>query len=101
MKPGRPIYIPVKSVRRLCLLLFLSSTIAMIAKSQVKFGLVGGINESALLTGHETNNYLTGFEAGIASEVNLSRHFFLFPESLLITRGEGTYDKRYLYLNLP
>jgi hypothetical protein len=77
--------------------------IALTVKSQVKFGLVGGINESTLLTGHETNYYLTGFEAGIASEINLSRHFYLFPELVIISKGEATYDShlRYLNLNLP
>jgi hypothetical protein len=77
----------------------------MTAKSQVKFGLVGGINESTLLIGHESNYYLTGFEAGITSEVNLSRHFYLSPELVLITRGQATYSydnhQRYLYFNLP
>ncbi|MEJ0079941.1 MAG: outer membrane beta-barrel protein [Puia sp.] len=104
MKPGRLIYIPFKSVRRLCLLLFLSCTIAMTARSQVKFGLVGGVNRSNQLTNHESNYYMTGFETGTASEVNLSRHFYLFPELVLIKKGAASYTgnhQSFLYLNLP
>ena len=104
MKPGRLIYILFKSVRRLCLLLFLSCTIAMTAKSQVKFGLVGGVNRSNQLTNHEIDYCMTGFEAGIASEVNLSRHFYLFPELVLIKKGAASYTgdhQSFLYLNLP
>jgi hypothetical protein len=73
----------------------------MTAISQVKFGLVGGINESTLLIGHENSYYVTGFEAGIASEVNLSRHFYLFPELVFITRGDVQIEGRQAYLNLP
>ena len=75
----------------------------MTAKSQVEFGLMGGINESTLLTGNKTNYYITGFEAGITSEINLSRRFYLFPELIGITKGYATDDShlRYLYLNLP
>ena len=91
MKPGRSVCSHTQSVMRLSLLLFLSSTIAMTAKSQVKFGLVGGVNQSTHLTGHEINYYMTGFEAGIASEVNLSRHFYLFPELVLIKKGAASY----------
>ena len=104
MKPGRLIYIPIKSVRRLCLLLFLSCTIVITARSQVKFGLVGGVNRSNQITNHEINYYMTGFEAGIAGEVNLSRHFYLFPELVLIKKGAASYTgyhQSFLYLNLP
>jgi hypothetical protein len=101
MKPGGSIYLHTKSIRKYCLLLVLSSVIVMTAKSQLKFGLVGGINESTLLIGHENSYYVTGFEAGIASEVNLSRHFYLFPELVFITRGDEQLEGRQAYLNLP
>jgi hypothetical protein len=104
MKPGRLIYIPAKSVTRLYLLLFLSSMISMAAKSQMKFGLVGGINRSNQLSNLGIEYYMTGFEAGIASEVNLSRHFYLFPEFVLIKKGAASYTGdhwSFLYLNLP
>jgi hypothetical protein len=76
----------------------------MTVKSQLKFGLVGGFNRSTHLTGHEIDYYMTGFEAGIASEVILSRHFYLFPELVLIKKGAASYTgnhQSYLYLNLP
>lgn len=104
MKPRRSISSHTKSVMRLCLLLFLSSTMAMTAKSQVKYGLVGGINRSNQLTNLGIEYYMTGFEAGIASEVSLSRHFYLFPELVLIKKGAASYTGdhwSFLYLNVP
>jgi|GEM_PF-3036944 len=104
MKPGRPIYKPAKSVTRLYLLLFVSSTIAMTARSQMKFGLVGGINQSNQFANLGIEYYMTGFEAGIAGEVNLNRHFYLFPEFVLIKKGSASYTSdhwSFLYLNLP
>ncbi len=89
MKPGRSICSYTKSVTRLFLLPFLGCIMAMTAKSQVKFGLMGGINESTLLIGNENNYYLTGFEAGIASEINLSRHFYLFSGVYVYNEGRG------------
>ena len=105
MKPGRRfIYIHFKLVRRFCLLLFLSSTVAMTARSQMKFGLVAGVNRSNQLTNRAIDYYMTGFEVGIAGEVNLSRHFFLFPQLVLIKKGADSYTGShwsFLYLNLP
>jgi hypothetical protein len=100
----RFIYIPLQSVGRLCLLLFLSCTVTMTVRSQVKFGLVGGVNRSNQLTNREIDYYMTGFEAGIASEVNLSRHFYLFPQWVLIKKGAASYTGShwsFLYLDLP
>ncbi len=104
MKPGRSVYLHTSSVTRLCLLLFLSCTFAMTARSQMKFGLVAGVNQSNQLTNREIDYYMTGFAAGIASEVNLGHHFYLFPELVLIKKGAASYTgshRSFLYLNLP
>jgi len=104
MKPSRSVCSHFISLRRLSLLLFFSCTIAMTAKSQVKFGLVGGVNRSNQLSNLGIEYYMTGFEAGFASEVNLSRHFYLFPELVLIKKGAASYTGShwsFLYLNLP
>ena len=85
-------------------MLFLSSMIVMTVRSQVKYGLVGGVNRSNQLTNLGIEYYMTGFEAGIASEVNLSRHFYLFPEFVLLKKGSASYTGdhwSFLYLNLP
>jgi len=77
----------------------------MPAKSQMKFGLVAGINESTHLMGNELYEYRTGFEAGIASELNLNRHFYFAPQFVFITKGANSdayfNDQVFTYLNLP
>ena len=69
----------------------------------MKFGLVAGVNRSNQLTNRAIDYYMTGFEVGITGEVNLSRHFFLFPQLVLIKKGADSYTGShwsFLYLNL-
>ena len=77
---------------------------AISARCQIKYGLTGGVNSSTIVTSGITNYYITGFDVGVVTELDLSDHFYLNPQLLYMTRGRATFASniiRLQYLSLP
>jgi hypothetical protein len=75
-----------------------------IAFGQVNFGIKAAINSSTTILEGKALPYLIGFNAGFISNIPLSSHFFISPQLLFSSKGNGQYDDnrfRLTYLSLP
>jgi Outer membrane protein beta-barrel domain len=74
------------------------------ASGQFTYGLKGGVSYSYTLVDGSATPYTCGFLAGITTDINLGKHFFISPQLYYSQKGytmpfTGTY--RINYLNLP
>jgi hypothetical protein len=76
---------------------------ALTATGQIKYGFTGGVNRSTIVSTDIQNYYITGFDVGVTSELNISERFYVSSQLVYMTRGKAINESgnlRLQYLNL-
>ena len=80
------------------------SFVVNLANGQFTYGVKAGMDYSATLTQAHANPYSNGLVAGITSDIDLGKHFFISPQLYYAQKGSTVSSGdifRINYLNLP
>ncbi len=75
-----------------------------IANGQFTYGVKAGMDFSATVAQDHVNPYANGLVAGIISDIDVGKHFFISPQLYYAQKGTAVdpgYNFRINYLNLP
>jgi hypothetical protein len=94
----------MKKVSLITLALLIVANAVVAQQKTVQFGVKGGINFSTLLDEFGTNDYRTGYHAGLFANIPLDAGFRLQPEVVYSAQGaEFPNDKKHYlsYISVP
>jgi Outer membrane protein beta-barrel domain len=93
-----------RNISKILLIVFSFSIFVNKAYSQFTYGVKAGVSWSTTLSYGDALPYACGLLAGITTDIDLGKHFFISPQLYYAQKGYSFYDGtvyRINYLNLP